>query len=419
MSQASDQVSYRINKVSTNVEAEIKRLKAQVELFWDKEIKTYRNFGLTDGMKILECGSGPGFLMEKLISNFPNCHVVGVETDPFLVETSKKYLQDIGVNKYEVVQQSIMEMNFPDDSFDFIITRLVLEHLPNSLGAAKEVYRVLRPGGKAVFIDNDFEIHLKTYPDIPELSQLYAAYCQARIEEGGNPKIGRELPGLLKKSQFKNVDLEIVVAHNEVVGDDIFLKSEGAGIPAKLVEDGYLSRDLLDTIASKWFEMLQVEDHAIFRQLFIAGGTKASTPEKIAPQVPKQKTRSESGFGFKNISNLEADERLKALEDYVQKLVADALHISKSEVLPNIPVIELGLDSLMAVQLKNNIKSDLAIDISVIDFFENESISDIAQTLLDKSSKDGRSESSISKGESTEICKKLDNQEIEWDEGEL
>ena len=185
MNHTPEQVSYRAHKISTNVGAEIKRLKAQVELFWEKEIKVYRDFGLTDGMKVLECGSGPGYVMEKIISTFPNTHVTGVETDPYLVETAKKRFNEKAVDRYEVVQQSIMDIEFPDNSFDFAVTRLVLEHLPDPIGAIKEVYRVLKPGGKAVFIDNDFEMHLKTFPNIPELSVLYDAYCKARISEGG------------------------------------------------------------------------------------------------------------------------------------------------------------------------------------------------------------------------------------------
>jgi len=40
--------SYHIKSIASNVESEIKRLKAQVELFWDSELKHYVEFGLRD-----------------------------------------------------------------------------------------------------------------------------------------------------------------------------------------------------------------------------------------------------------------------------------------------------------------------------------------------------------------------------------
>ena len=37
---------------------------------------------------------------------------------------------------------------------------------------------------------------MRTYLDFPELKDLYEAYCRARQDDGGNPKIGRQLPNL-------------------------------------------------------------------------------------------------------------------------------------------------------------------------------------------------------------------------------
>ncbi len=417
MRHLSQKVSYKINEFSTNVGVEIKRLKAQVELFWDKEFKIYRNFGLMDGMKILECGSGPGYVMEKILDNLPNSYVVGVEIDPYLVEISKKNLKDKSLNRFNLAQQSIVHLGFPDNCFDFVIMRLVLEHLPDPLYAVKEVFRVLKPGGKAVFIDNDFEMYLKTYPDIPELSQLYGAYCRSRIAEGGNPKIGRELPGILKRGRFVNVDFEIVNAHSEVIGDDIFLRSEGSGIPAKLVKDGYLSGDLLDSIANKWYELLQKEDHVIYRQLFIAGGEKNLSENKIIVLKTPQEVKVTQQLNLDDILTATREDQRQILDDYVCKLIADSLKVSRFSVQENKPIIELGFDSLMAVRVQNRFKSDLGINISFVDFFDNQSIVDIAKVLFDSLCKDEMSEHTLMSQQNSE---KIDKREKNvWEEGEI
>ena len=59
--------SYQANTYNLEFETEIQRLKAQVILSWEKEACTLKWFGLTDGMNVLEAGSGPRFFTEKLL----------------------------------------------------------------------------------------------------------------------------------------------------------------------------------------------------------------------------------------------------------------------------------------------------------------------------------------------------------------
>ncbi|PEU20725.1 methyltransferase type 11 [Bacillus wiedmannii] len=268
------QGSYQIKTIASNVEAEINRLKGQVSLFWDKEFKHYCEFGLNDGMVIAELGSGPGFVTEKILEQFPNTKVTAIEIEPLLVDYARNYLEQKYSNRCEVIQGSIMDTGLPDNSFDFAITRLVLEHLPNPVNAVREVFRILKPGGKAIFVDNDFEMHIMTHPHILELRELYEAYCQSRYAEGGNPKIGRELPYILKEGGFSKIDFEVISAHSGILGDEIFFQSEGIGIPSKLVRDGFLSSKILGKISVEWRKMIKSENHSIIRQLYMAVGEK-------------------------------------------------------------------------------------------------------------------------------------------------
>lgn len=266
--------SYNLKHISGHQQTEIDRLQAQVQLFWENELKHYKEYGLQDTMKVVELGSGPGFLTEKLLHEFPGLDITCVEIDPSLVEYAGERLKKSYRRQCRIVNASIMNTGLIENTYDFSITRLLIEHVMDPVAAAREVHRILKPGGKAVFIDNDFEMHLMTYPVIPELRELYEAYSHARHVEGGNPRIGRELPTILKKAGFSNINFEIIAAHNEIVGDDIFFKSQGVGIASKLVQDGFLSSKLLGKISLQWRNIVRNKDHAIVRQLYMGIGEK-------------------------------------------------------------------------------------------------------------------------------------------------
>lgn len=264
--------SYNVRTIAASTAREIERLRAQVELFWPSESHAYRALGLADGLSVVELGCGPGFLLEKLRTEFRGLDITGLEIDEFLASRARSHLDDLGFTDVRLVVDSIDDSGLEDSSFDFAIARLVLEHLPAPLRAVREVRRILKPGGTAIFVDNDFDLHLITYPHIEELQDLYGAYCRLRFAEGGNPKIGRELPRLLRDAGFADLRFSAISAHSTISGDDAFLRSEGIGIPARLVRRGYLSSGALGRIMGRWQEMLRRDDHVIVRQLYMASG---------------------------------------------------------------------------------------------------------------------------------------------------
>lgn len=150
--------SYRIAEIHRDLDQELHRLHVQTDLGWPKEARALTWFGLQDGMTVLELGSGPGFITGHLLDLIPHSVITCLEIDPTMIAQAEQYLQDRQGDRVKFVSGSIMDMPLPDNVYDIAFARFLFQHLPDPVGAAREVLRVLRPGGKLVIHDIDADL---------------------------------------------------------------------------------------------------------------------------------------------------------------------------------------------------------------------------------------------------------------------
>ena len=100
------------------------------------------------GRKVLEIGLGLGADSEQIIRR--GAHWTGVDLTAESVDRVRTRLQLRSVPYDDVIQGSVLELPFPDNSFDVVFSHGVLHHVPDIAQAQSELARVLRPGGEAV-----------------------------------------------------------------------------------------------------------------------------------------------------------------------------------------------------------------------------------------------------------------------------
>jgi len=134
------------------------------------------------------------------------------------------------------------------DQFDFAYARLLFQHLPDPIGAAQEIWRVLKPGGKLVIYDIDDGLFGLFQPPIPEFAIVLEKFGQAQAARGGNRHIGRSLCGMLKAVGFCNLDLEALASHSDTIGVEPFLRHIDPDRMLSLVKLGLLSEQDLERL---------------------------------------------------------------------------------------------------------------------------------------------------------------------------
>jgi len=109
---------------------------------------------LHPGEAVLDIGCGAGtdlLIAARLVG--PKGRVFGLDLTPEMVEKARANLGQIGVPGVEVAIGAAEAMPFENGSFDVVISNGVLNLSPLKEHTYREIYRVLRPGGRLQFAD--------------------------------------------------------------------------------------------------------------------------------------------------------------------------------------------------------------------------------------------------------------------------
>jgi len=102
------------------------------------------------GKRVLEIGSGAG--AHSAFFAFKGADMFSMDITPERVVATGKKLDLIGSGEHFVLQADAEHLPYPDSHFDIVYSNGVLHHTPQTEQAISEVYRVLKPGGKAVIM---------------------------------------------------------------------------------------------------------------------------------------------------------------------------------------------------------------------------------------------------------------------------
>ncbi|WP_448436462.1 class I SAM-dependent methyltransferase [Mycolicibacterium setense] len=109
--------------------------------------------GLSGGQRIVEIGCGTGNLTIRAKKACPGADIVGTDPDPRALQRAQRKAK--GMNGISFTRAYAQELPFDDGGFDLALSSMMLHHLDEATktAAARELFRVLRPGGRLHVVD--------------------------------------------------------------------------------------------------------------------------------------------------------------------------------------------------------------------------------------------------------------------------
>lgn len=168
-------------------------------------IERARPIGPSDRILDLGCGTGvvARLLRERLGGG---ARITGVDVSPDMIEMARSVAPAIDWHV-----GNAMQLPFADGSFDLVISQQMLQFVPDRDAAAREIRRVLAPGGRLV---------LATWRDRSEqpLYETLGAIAERHLSSSLGPSIDRrfalgdpaELRRLFENVGFADIALDVV-----------------------------------------------------------------------------------------------------------------------------------------------------------------------------------------------------------------
>lgn len=102
---------------------------------------------ISDGMRILDLGTGTGYLAFPIAERFPKTEVIGLDIVERALDKNRKKALNDGLKNISFVSYNGLTFPFADKVFDMVITRYALHHFPAIQDTFREISRALKPNG--------------------------------------------------------------------------------------------------------------------------------------------------------------------------------------------------------------------------------------------------------------------------------
>ncbi len=320
-----------------------------------KNIVATQSAGRT--VRVLEIGGGTGGLTRHLLPQLPAEHSKYVFTDvsPLFLRAAKERFRDAPFLQTELldISQSPEEQGFEPGSFDLIVAANVLHATPRLLTTLTHVRRLLKPNGWLLLLEG-------------ANPPLWGDMVFTLIDGwwGFEDKELRPDYPLMRRDRWCRVMAETGFSNIACLND------------AKLEDDSNHTLYLAQAGSSNAVEQTAASATAAIGNSQFSTSKFVVDAASVRHRIPAMSHPDAGSVGHDG-ANLESPK----LIELILKHTAKVMYLPVEEIDPNQPLSDLGLDSLMAVELQTRLEQALGAGASLNPLRMRRSIAEIATYL--------------------------------------
>lgn len=232
---------------------------------------------LKSGMSLLDVGCGPGSITIELAKVVAPGPVVGIDVDATAIEQARKSAADKEVTNASFHVEEAAALSFPDDSFDAACAASTFQWLKTPAKAAREVLRVLRPGG--VFAVRDRARDGDLFGNLNQtLRRALRLYDRLSVYRRANHRFGSRLYSVLLHAGF--VDVATRGSYDDAGRNPAYFVSPFIDLAqsATIVRLGWADMETLAAFTAAWKSWSEEPESFMLIARCEAVGWKAGAP---------------------------------------------------------------------------------------------------------------------------------------------